>query len=59
MRTVRIMPQRDPRNKKRNIAAISTSVAENALRWTKALRSKKLEIEKRVITNPQSKIGHT
>jgi hypothetical protein len=53
------MPQRDPSNKKRNIAAISTSVAENALRWTKALRSKKLEIEKRAITNPQSKIGHT
>jgi hypothetical protein len=51
------MPQSDPSNKNRNIVAIPTSVAENALRWAKALRSKRLEIEKRVIKNLQSKIG--
>jgi hypothetical protein len=50
------MPPREASHRNRKMAATSISVAEIVGRSRNALRSKKLEMEKRVTTNPQSKI---
>jgi phage regulator Rha-like protein len=50
------MPPREASHKNRKMAVTSVSVAEIVGRSRNALRSKKLEMEKRVTTNPQSKI---
>ena len=52
-------PPTDASHKDRKIPAISISVAGMVGRASSALRSKKLEMEKRTTKNPQSKNGRT